>query len=369
MLLLFDWWEGYLAAFEQYDYGRLIESLLQILREGPAVGLRAVLTTDRAALIGQISTVFDQRMVLRLSDPGDAAYAGLVARTMPAHQPPGRLVFLGGAQALEAQVALLDPDSSGPAQVAAIRRLGERAREKFGAPPPGRRPLRVDTLPVRITAAQVLALDAEFRPPSPLWALVGAGGDELSAQGLDLRDDGPGIVLAGPPRSGRSTALLTMTRSLLDAGTPVAVITPRRSPLRALADEPGVLAVLGASSMEEELLAAVDGLDRYAVVVDDAELMSDSMLAEPLSRILLSGRDADHGIILAGSTSDLGRAYAGFVPVALKSRCGVLVAVESPGDGDLFGVRLPRGAGPGPLGRGLLIRPGTAAPVQIAFSQ
>ena len=102
------------------------------------------------------------------------------------------------------------------------------------------------------------------------------------------------------------------------------------------------------------------------MVVDDAELMADSMLSEPLSRVLVSGRDADHGLILAGATADLGRAYAGFVPAALKSRCGVLVAVESPGDGDLFGVRLPRGAGPGPLGRGLLVRPGVAAPVQIA---
>jgi hypothetical protein len=56
----------------------------------------------------------------------------------------------------------------------------------------------------------------------------------------------------------------------------------------------------------------------------------------------------------------------GFIPTALKSRCGVLVAVESPSDGDLFGVRLPRNAGPGPLGRGLLVRPGTIAPIQLA---
>src|SRR5258707_929146 len=45
MLLLMDWWEGFVAAYEQYDYGRLIEGLLQVLREGSAVGLRAVVTT------------------------------------------------------------------------------------------------------------------------------------------------------------------------------------------------------------------------------------------------------------------------------------------------------------------------------------
>ena len=47
MLLLLDWWEGYIAAFGEYDMGRLVESLLQVLREGSAVGLRAVVTTDR----------------------------------------------------------------------------------------------------------------------------------------------------------------------------------------------------------------------------------------------------------------------------------------------------------------------------------
>ena len=66
----------------------------------------------------------------------------------------------------------------------------------------------------------------------------------------------------------------------------------------------------------------------------------------PLEKLLASGRDAEHGLIIAGSTGDLGRAYSGFITEALKSRCGVYVAVESPGDGDLFGVRLPRNAGP-----------------------
>jgi S-DNA-T family DNA segregation ATPase FtsK/SpoIIIE len=72
-------------------------------------------------------------------------------------------------------------------------------------------------------------------------------------------------------------------------------------------------------------------------------------------------------MILAGSTGDLSRTYSGFVPAALKSRCGLFVALEGPGDGDLFGIRLPRGAGPGPLGRGLLVRPGSTAPVQVAL--
>ena len=60
------------------------------------------------------------------------------------------MVFLAGTQTLEAQVALLDSDPSGQSQVAAIRRLGERAREKYGQSPRGQRPLRVDPLPAPV---------------------------------------------------------------------------------------------------------------------------------------------------------------------------------------------------------------------------
>jgi len=215
--------------------------------------------------------------------------------------------------------------------------------------------------------AETLALDASFVPPSPLWALVGAGGDELGPQGIDIGADGPGVVVAGPPRSGRSTALLAMVSSLLRSGTSVLAITPRRSPLRSLEGSPGVLGVLGADLTPDDVTSLVAGVDRYVVVVDDAELLSDNPVSFTLEEIIVSGRDAEHGLLLAGTTDDLSRIYSGFVRTALKSRCGLFVALAGPGDGDLFGIRLPRGAGPGPLGRGLLVRPGSTAPVQVAL--
>ena len=135
MLLLLDWWEGFFAAFEQYDYGRLIEAILQLLREGAAVGLRAVFTTDRSALLGQPGTVFGERMLLRLTDSSDAGLAGVSERVLPASQPPGRVMFDASPRPLEAQIAMLDADPSGPAQVAALRRLGQRAQEHYGPPP------------------------------------------------------------------------------------------------------------------------------------------------------------------------------------------------------------------------------------------
>ena len=368
MVLLLDWWEGFNAAYEKYDFGRLVDGFQQLLREGAAVGMRAVVTTDRLALTGHTGTVFERRMLLRLTDPSDSALAGISERSLPSHQPPGRIMIEGTPDPLEVQVALLDRDSSGPAQVAALRQLGEASLARYGPPDGALRPMRVDPLPARITTDEARLLAPGFSPPSPLWALVGVGGDELGPLGLDIRDEGPGLTVAGPPRSGRSATLLTMATSLLAAGTPLLVVTPRRSPLRSLDGRQGVAGVFGADANPDDLTAAASGLRRYAVVVDDAELLLNGPLSAPLEKILASGRDADHGLIIAGATSDLGRAFSGFIRETLKSRCGVLVAVEAPTDGDIFGIHLPRNAGRGPLGRGLLVRPGTVTPVQLAIT-
>ena len=102
------------------------------------------------------------------------------------------------------------------------------------------------------------------------------------------------------------------------------------------------------------------------VVVDDAELLSDNPVSFTLEEIIVSGRDAEHGLLLAGTTDDLSRIYSGFVRTALKSRCGLSSRWPARGRRP---VRHPaaQGAAPGPLGRGLLVRPGSTAPVQVAL--
>jgi S-DNA-T family DNA segregation ATPase FtsK/SpoIIIE len=370
MLLLLDRWEGFVGAYEHYDYGRLVESVIRLLREGPAVGLRAVVTGDRSALTGQISTVFEQRLVLQMAEPSDYGYAGINERHVPAHMPPGRVVELvgvGGALR-ESQIALLDAEPAGAAQVAALQRLARAASERHGTLPRPLRPLHVDPLPVRVAADQALATAPDFAPPSALWALVGVGGDELGPVGVDLLAEGPGFVVAGPPRSGRSTALLTMVHSLLARDVPVVLVTPRRSPLRELAGTPGVLAVLEAEADRDAVTAAIGGRQRYVVVVDDAELLRDAPLDDALADVLREARDGEHGMIIAGATEDLKSAYRGFAADALRSRSGLLLAVQSADDGDVFGIRLPRNAGSGgPIGRAILVRLSNTLPVQVAL--
>jgi DNA segregation ATPase FtsK/SpoIIIE, S-DNA-T family len=368
MVLLLDRWEGFTAAFESYDLGRLIETMLRLLREGPAVGLRAVVSSDASGFVGQISTVFEERLLLRFADPDDWGRAGIPGREVPRTMPPGRGLLQTSAGLLEAQVALLAPDPSGPAQVAALQAVGRAAAERHGDVPRARRPLRVDALPPRVTAAEALRLDPELSQPSPLWALIGAGGDALGPVGVDLLRTSPGFVIAGPPRSGRSTVLETMTRSLVARGVPVALVTPRRSPLRSLAALPGVVGVLGVSGDDvDELDKLLDGLERHVVLVDDAELLLDTSMADRLEGLVRTARDADQAVVAAGTTDDLGSQYRGFVVDIRRSRSGLLISPQSANDGDLLAVRLPRNMAAGPPGRCLLVLNGAITPVQAAL--
>jgi DNA segregation ATPase FtsK/SpoIIIE, S-DNA-T family len=368
MVLLLDRWEGFTAAFESYDLGRLVEVALRLLREGPAVGLRAVVTSDRSGMVGQVSTVFDDRFVLRLADPNDWSLAGVPVKEVPGSLPPGRGLSVRASEGfLECQLALLDRDPAGPAQTAALQALGRAAAARTGILPAVQRPMRVDALPARVTAVEARRLAPDAVTP-PLWALVGVGGDELAPVGPDLLACSPGFVVAGPPRSGRSTVLTTMTRWLTEHGTPVVLLTPRRSPLRNLASLAGVLGVLGADDPPDRIGELVGGLERYVVLADDAELLQDTPLGNELDNVVRQARDGEHAVVAAGTADVLSSQYRGFVVEIRRSRSGLLLApTGAPNEGDLFGVRLPRGGGGGPVGRGLLILGGTVTPVQAAL--
>ncbi|HEY3479663.1 MAG TPA: hypothetical protein VGL02_12270, partial [Streptomyces sp.] len=102
----------------------------------------------------------------------------------------------------------------------------------------------------------------------------------------------------------------------------------------------------------------------YVVVVDDAELLYDSPLDNALEEVIKTGLDGDHAVVAAGSADQMGSQYRGFLVEARRSRNGLLLSPQGASEGDLFNVRLPRDAGGGPTGRGLLIRGGDVLQLQ-----
>jgi S-DNA-T family DNA segregation ATPase FtsK/SpoIIIE len=366
MVLLLDGWEGYTSTFEAYNYGKLIDGANRLFREGGAAGLKVVMTADRSGFNGQISSVFADKLILRMADPNDYTTGGLSVREVPKSMPSGRALRPTDRGVQESQIALLAPEPSGQAQVEALQRIGRGAAENYRQLPRRTRPMRVDALPPRITVAEAMALEPDFASPSLLWALLGVGGDELQPLGVDLQESGPGFVIAGPQKSGRSTTLIAAARSVLANGVPVVLVTPRRSPLRELAGEQGVLGMLGAEATQDDLKELTDGAagGPYVVVVDDGELLYDTPLDAALEGVIRSGLDGDHALIAAGSADQMGSQYRGFLVEARRSRNGLLLSPQGSTEGDLFNVRLPRDVGGGPTGRGLLIRGGELVQIQ-----
>jgi S-DNA-T family DNA segregation ATPase FtsK/SpoIIIE len=179
---------------------------------------------------------------------------------------------------------------------------------------------------------------------SPLWALVGVGGDDLAALGPDLADGMPAFIIGGPAKSGRSTVLLSMARSLLAAGTGLVVFAPRPSPLRSLDGRPGVAAVFTGSDLTaQELTTSLARLAGPAVVmIDDAEGVRDCGAGDELRNLVAYGGDQGRALIFGGNAEDLCSGFSGWQVEARKARRGCLLSPQQITDGDLIGLRLPR---------------------------
>lgn len=369
LVLLLDRWEAFLASFQDVDSGRLVDLVLQLLQDGPAAGLHLVVTADRTGLVGRLGSLIDSRVLLRLADPGDYLAAGVPTRSVPQHLPPGRGWLLDGAS-LSCQIAVLGVDSSGdgqhgrpdvtaPGQTRALTALARLAPAAVH-----HRPHRLRALPTTLSRTEIST------PTPPGHLLLGVAGDELGPALLDITSAG-GVLVAGPPGSGRSTTLSTLAHSIHEQGGTVLAVTPRPSPLRELAWLTGCLTGSEPASELDRLLVP-SGPGQQALLLDDVELLTDSALAPLLEQLVARARDTGLLVVAAGTTSDLLTAYRGLTVDLRRSRTGVLLHPTSPVDGDLFGLRLSTAefsSSPAPPGRGLLVQRSSAVPLQIAQSR
>jgi S-DNA-T family DNA segregation ATPase FtsK/SpoIIIE len=340
IFVLLDRWEGFTSVLGELEAGSLTEILIRLLTEGASAGMHLVMAGDRSLLLGRISSLCEEKLIFKLAEKDDYRLAGLNPRDLPDDMPPGRAFRAGSGT--ELQVALLAPDASGQGQAAALQAIAAYCRPRDEAVHPAQQPFRVDVLPARVSFTDAWQL----RPASagPLWGLVGVGGDTLAALGPDLGAGMPCFIVAGPAKSGRSTILLSMARSLLAAGTPVVVAAPRPSPLRALNGVPGVLGLFDRPELgEAELAGAVAAFSGPGVVlVDDAELLRDCGAAGELSRLIALGGDSGRALVLGGDAESIGVGFGGWQVEAKRARRGCLTAPSAIPEGDLIGVRLSR---------------------------
>ncbi len=354
LVLLIDGWEALAESVSGVDYGRPVQDLFRLMRDGAAVGLRVAVTGERALLAGQLASLVSTRLALRFADPLQLALAGIPARAVPTAQPPGRALDL--TDHLETQVAFLGADPSAAAQAAALEDIGRAAARQADPLDPQARPRPVHPLPRQVMLGDIAAGPRTGQERRHL--VVGVGAGDLSALGFDLGSGHRRIAVVGPPRSGRTTALVTMVHSLVASGRPVVVVTSGARGADLLPRSARVISPDG----RDDLVALRRRHPDLAVVVDDAEQVSGTPV-EPVLQEVSRLVDEDDGVV---ALATLPSALAGHVLAATVAsrRCGVLLCPD-PANGDLLGVRVSR-LGPRHPGRGLLVVEGRTRPIQVA---
>jgi S-DNA-T family DNA segregation ATPase FtsK/SpoIIIE len=207
---------------------------------------------------------------------------------------PGRIVV--ASSRLDGQVAVIEAPAGG-GQTGGPVPVGTLSADVDAAGlPPGRRGDRETELVVGV----------EFHSLAPATLVV---------------PDGEHVLVAGPSRSGRSTALLRLARSWREA-------------------HPDGL--VHAATTAESLDAAVQAAppDRPCLVlVDDADGVDDDTGA--LAR-LVGQRRPGLLVVAAGRPAALRAQYGQWTNVVRRSRLGLLMAACVDTDGDVLGELLPR---------------------------
>lgn len=353
--------DGFQAFRTEYDSGlqraKVYAQFHRLLTEGRAVGIHFAATADRGAAIpSAMQGAFQQRLVLRMSDPDDYVGLNVPKDILTPTSPPGRCVTV--KEPHEMQLAVLGTDPSPPAQAKEIETLAASvARFQAGRPEPIRR------LPARVSAADL---------PDVVDGKPTLGLEDRSLAPIGFDPQGVYLV-AGPPKSGLSSTAGWLARSLSKSfpDVPRVLLSARATPLAQL---PLWTANLqGPDRVQDYLNTQLKpyltreseiGRPSVAVFVEQFAELAGSPADATLAEALKLARRNGHFLVGVAETATL----AGFnssIPELKNSRQGMLLAPDA-NDGDLLKVALPRvRAADFPPGRGFWVSAGTAVKVQI----
>ena len=344
---------GSLRSELEKDFAGLgvLDELERIFADGPAVGLHVLATGDRAGAIPSAWVALSrQKLLLRLADPNEYSSFDVPRNAVPGYVP-GRALVVATRQVV--QICFPGADLA--------MAVGEVASRWPGAP---RTAQPVVLLPDLITADQLRIAGARAATGIEPWVIpVGFTDSNLAAAALKLYEHEHALI-AGPPRSGRSSTLMSIALAVLAAADPPTVVAfaPRRSPLREL---PSPVVVCCDYTELDRVLTPIDG--RTLLLVDDADTVTDSLGV--LDRWITKGAPGRHAIV-AGRNDGIRRQYGMWTQKVRDGRCGVLLVPDHELDGDLLGVALPRQHRMTPVpGRGYLVSDGALDGVQLALAR
>lgn len=351
VLVLLDSWDTFSTTFESVNGGELLDAITFLLREGASVGVHLVITGDRHLLTsGKMSTLADNKIVLRLVEKSDYTFAGIKPKSLPETIGDGRAFVAGDAT--EVQIAMSDPQLTPQEQSQAIAARGADLLQRDRDVPKRSRPFSIAEMPTALTVEAAVAQYGAVEPDGQI--LLGVGGEDVEPMFIDPRQ-AASFVVAGPAGSGRSTVLLALALGALRQGHELVVLAPRSSPLRSLDGREGVKAVFTGTDVTQADIEPL--ITRGTVIVaDDADLLREIEADQYLRTVIPQATDNGVFFLLAGDPDGLSRGFSGWIIEARKARRGVILKPREPLDGDAVGVRISRSdvtaAQEHPAGRG-----------------
>ena len=307
-VLLLDGWESFCASSDEFDGGRSVDTVLALARLAPGTGITVAVTCGRAGIAPRVGGAFGERFVFAMSDRSDFAMAGVDPRSVPQALPPGRAVRVGDG--IEVQFAHAGADPSAESllnQVAAI------ARDAAAVP---RTAMRLRPLPAVVRLCDLAA-------PSAGRTLLGVAGDLAVPFEVNLFAGARRLLVAGPPRSGRTSLLRTLLAQARTDGVAATVAAAPHSALSQAAEILGV-PVLTPTDPARAVETITDSADaRQLLLVDDVDLFLDTAIGDALTAAA-RGRPS-LAVVASGRTDELVLTYRGLGADVRRGRCGVVL--------------------------------------------
>jgi S-DNA-T family DNA segregation ATPase FtsK/SpoIIIE len=202
---------------------------------------------------------------------------------------------------------------------------------------------------------------------------VGLGGDDAGPVRVRLDR---GALVAGPPGSGRSTALAVLATGLISHGHRVLVVA-RDGPLRVLGERHAPDRTCGFDAADLDAVtgavldARCDGRPAVALV-DDLDALEQAGPAVALRLTSLTGGGAASRpllLVASAATSAACLSFRGALGGLRAARRGLVLTPQEAGSSEVFGVDLTWDADPArphDPGRGVVVHGRETTPVQVA---
>ena len=355
ILVLIDGFSAFREQFESSTRNSVYSTLTNLVSDGRSVGIHFVVSADRVNSIpSAISSSIQRRIVLRMAESGDYSMLGVGADILNSMSPPGRGVVDG----LELQTAVLGGSAKTTSQAAAIETLAKAIHKQNRPAAP-----RIARLPDQLFMSDLpTTVDGKV--------VIGLRDDNLEPFGLDLSGV---LILAGPPQSGRTTALTTISTAIRRARPAVDMtyLGNRRSALPGLGfwksmafDEEEISVVAG--NLVELIKTGRLPAGKQVIVVEGISENLGSRTDAVMATLVDECRRHEQFVVAESEISTFGQ-YGDALRSLKAERRGIILQPNSE-DGDaLLRTTLPRlRRSDFPAGRGFLVASGRCLRVQIA---